>query len=69
MQGAADLLAHGNRVDDRLLLAHRLQHTLQRMLQREYDDLIDALAHAVRYAQAQGGRAEPPKVVARRESV
>ena len=35
----------------------------------EYDDLIDALAHAVRYAQAQGGRAEPPKVVARRESV
>ena len=34
----------------------------------EYDDLVDALAQAVSYAQAHGGRAEPPKVVARRES-
>lgn len=35
----------------------------------EYDDLIDALAHAVRYVQANLGRVEPPKVIAKRESL
>ena len=35
----------------------------------EYDDLIDALAHAVQYVQAAGKSGEKPKVVSRRESL
>ena len=35
----------------------------------EYDDLIDALAHAVQYVQATGKSGEKPKVVSRRESL
>jgi predicted phage terminase large subunit-like protein len=35
----------------------------------EYDDLIDALAHAVQYVQAAGKSVEKPKVVSRRESL
>jgi predicted phage terminase large subunit-like protein len=35
----------------------------------EYDDLIDALAHAVQYVQAASKSGEKPKVVSRRESL
>jgi predicted phage terminase large subunit-like protein len=35
----------------------------------EYDDLIDALAHAVQYAQSAGKSGEKPQVVKRRESL
>jgi len=35
----------------------------------EYDDLIDALAHAVQYVQATSKSGEKPKVVSRRESL
>ncbi len=33
----------------------------------EYDDLIDALAHAVRYVQSSASSGAPPRVLARRE--